>query len=385
MQLFVLDVAGGDKVPRKGGPGVTRSDLLVINKIDIAHLVNADLGVMERDAATQRGDLPTVFVSLTSPEGAAPIAAWIQARCRQTAAPWLTRSRSPASGWTDTEVSVRLRRGAGGTVRVDGVLCTAPLWFRWDGATLWLVGSGASPVGEDHIRVRVDVGPGVTVAVRSVAATVVYAARGAGTRWDTELHVADGARVDWRPEPVILTERARHEATTTVHASAGADVTLDEVLVLGRAGEATGHAPLHPRRPRRRRPGAAHLDRHVARPAGRVPPAWTVRRSSPTASASARRRRPPPAAARRPPRRAAPAGARVSAGRRHGGRRRRRPAIARRRPARVTSTRRDIGDRSASLVRCRKQRDNQPDTGPPYVAATRAPRCGIRRETLDVG
>ena len=51
VQLFVLDVAGGDKVPRKGGPGVTRSDLLVINKVDIAHLVNADLGVMERDAA----------------------------------------------------------------------------------------------------------------------------------------------------------------------------------------------------------------------------------------------------------------------------------------------------------------------------------------------
>jgi len=146
----------------------------------------------------------------------------------------------PASGWTDTEASVRLRRGAGGTVRVDGVLCSAPVWFRWDGATLWLVGSGAAPVGEDHIRVRVDVGPGVVVAVRSVAATIVYAARGAGTRWDTDIHVADGARLDWRPEPVILTERARHQATTTVHATAGADVTLDEVLVLGRAREATG-------------------------------------------------------------------------------------------------------------------------------------------------
>jgi urease accessory protein len=101
-------------------------------------------------------------------------------------------------------------------------------------------GSGASPVGEDHIRVRVDVGPGVAVAVRSVAATVVYAARGAGTRWDTDLHVADGALLDWRPEPVILTERARHEASTTVHAAAGADVMLDEVLVLGRAREAAG-------------------------------------------------------------------------------------------------------------------------------------------------
>jgi len=146
----------------------------------------------------------------------------------------------PASSWTDTELSVRLRRGVGGTVRVEGVLCSAPVWLRWDGATLWLVGSGASPVGEDHIRVRVDVGPGVAVAVRSVAAAVVYAARGAGTRWDTDLHVADGAHLDWRPEPVILTERACHVANTTVHAAAGANVTLDEMVVLGRAREAAG-------------------------------------------------------------------------------------------------------------------------------------------------
>jgi urease accessory protein len=137
-------------------------------------------------------------------------------------------------------VSVRLRRGAGGTTRVDGVLCCAPVWFRWDGAVLWMVGSGASPVGEDHIRVRVEVGAGVTASVRSVAATVVYAARGAGTRWDTEIHVADGGRLDWRPEPVILTEHARHDVHTSVHVAAGADVTLDEVLVLGRSGEDAG-------------------------------------------------------------------------------------------------------------------------------------------------
>jgi urease accessory protein len=147
---------------------------------------------------------------------------------------------SVASGWTDTEASIRLRRGAGGTVRVDGTLCTAPLWIRWDGVTLWLVGSGASPAGEDHVRVCVNVGPDVAVNVRSVAATVVYAARGAGTRWETELRAADGATVVWQPEPVIVTGRARHDATTTVRASATATVTLDEVLVLGRAGEAPG-------------------------------------------------------------------------------------------------------------------------------------------------
>jgi urease accessory protein len=147
---------------------------------------------------------------------------------------------APASGWTDTEVSVRLRRAVGDTVRVDGTLCSAPVWVRWDGTTLWLVGSGASPVGEDRIRVHVDVGPGVDVTVRSVAATVVYAARDAGTRWDTDIDVAEGASVVWRPEPVILTQRARHVSNTTVRASNGGTVTLDELLVLGRAGETSG-------------------------------------------------------------------------------------------------------------------------------------------------
>lgn len=143
------------------------------------------------------------------------------------------------NGWTDTEITVRLRRGDGGTTRVEGALCRAPVWFRWDGSTLWMVGSGASPVGDDHIRVSIDVGPDVAIAVRSVAATVVYAARG-GTRWDTEIRVADGARLDWRPEPVIVTERARHSMTTTVHAAGTADVAIDEMLVLGRTGETPG-------------------------------------------------------------------------------------------------------------------------------------------------
>ncbi len=77
-QIFVVDVAGGDKVPRKGGPGVTSADLLVINKTDLAPLVGADLGVMERDAATRRGTLPTVLLSLVENRTAGPVAAWVR-------------------------------------------------------------------------------------------------------------------------------------------------------------------------------------------------------------------------------------------------------------------------------------------------------------------
>jgi urease accessory protein len=76
-QIFVIDVAGGDKVPRKGGPGVTTADLLVINKTDLAPLVNADLSVMERDAKARRGELPIAFTSLVTPGGADDVARWV--------------------------------------------------------------------------------------------------------------------------------------------------------------------------------------------------------------------------------------------------------------------------------------------------------------------
>ncbi len=81
-QIFVLDVAGGDKVPRKGGPGVTRSDLLVINKIDLAPLVGADLEVMRRDALAVRGDRPTVLISLRERPDAGPVVDWVHSLLR---------------------------------------------------------------------------------------------------------------------------------------------------------------------------------------------------------------------------------------------------------------------------------------------------------------
>ncbi|BBY83595.1 urease accessory protein UreG [Mycolicibacterium pulveris] len=78
VQIFVIDVAGGDKVPRKGGPGVTYSDLLVINKIDLAPLVGADLDVMRRDATTVREGRPTVLISLTEDPSAAAVLTWVR-------------------------------------------------------------------------------------------------------------------------------------------------------------------------------------------------------------------------------------------------------------------------------------------------------------------
>jgi urease accessory protein len=81
-QIFVVDVAGGDKVPRKGGPGVTYSDLLVINKTDLAPMVGADLEVMRRDAAMVRGERPFVLISLTEDPAASLVLNWVHQQLR---------------------------------------------------------------------------------------------------------------------------------------------------------------------------------------------------------------------------------------------------------------------------------------------------------------
>lgn len=78
LTIYVIDVSAGDKIPRKGGPGITRSDLLVINKIDLAPFVGASLEVMDRDAKRMRGERPFVFANIRAGKGVADIAAFIE-------------------------------------------------------------------------------------------------------------------------------------------------------------------------------------------------------------------------------------------------------------------------------------------------------------------
>lgn len=81
--IYVIDVAGGDKIPRKGGPGTTRSDFLVINKMDLAPYVRADLSVMDRDTRKMRGELPFAFTNILSGEGMDAVVAWVEQRIPQ--------------------------------------------------------------------------------------------------------------------------------------------------------------------------------------------------------------------------------------------------------------------------------------------------------------
>lgn len=91
--IYVIDVAGGDKIPRKGGPGIRRSGLLVINKIDLAPYVGASLEVMDRDARRMRGELPFVFTNLKNGEGLSRVIEWLD----EQRARGLTASGRPAA------------------------------------------------------------------------------------------------------------------------------------------------------------------------------------------------------------------------------------------------------------------------------------------------
>ncbi len=78
--IYVIDVSGGDKIPRKGGPGTGRSDLLIVNKIDLAPYVGASLDVMARDAAVRRGNLPTLFTNMRDEDGIGAVVEWVEGR-----------------------------------------------------------------------------------------------------------------------------------------------------------------------------------------------------------------------------------------------------------------------------------------------------------------
>ena len=100
--IYVIDVAGGDKIPRKGGPGITRSDLLVINKIDLAPHVGASLEVMDRDARRMRGSRPFVFTNLKNGSGLPDVVSWVEHHLAVPERRELINAHSPYHGHPHT-------------------------------------------------------------------------------------------------------------------------------------------------------------------------------------------------------------------------------------------------------------------------------------------
>ena len=202
-QIFVIDVAGGDKVPRKGGPGVTSADLLVINKTDLAPLVGADLGVMERDAAARRGNRPTVFLSLVQDRAAHP-----------------GRRLDPGAtqGMRATARIVAEPDGRGGT-RLTELYGEVPLLARRTGpGEVHLVGGAAGPLGGDDLSIDIRVAADARLVVRTVAASVALPGSG---RSRTVVTATVHGRLEWLPEPVVAARRCDHLTAVPCGARAG--------------------------------------------------------------------------------------------------------------------------------------------------------------------
>jgi urease accessory protein len=122
--------------------------------------------------------------------------------------------------------------------RVERMVQAAPVGWRLTPDAVYLIGTSGGPVGDDRIRVDVDVRPGATLTVRSTAAMVVW--RGWGTTHDIRVRIGAGASLDWRPEPTVTTGGCDHRQTVTLQLEGTATVRWREVLVLGREKEPTG-------------------------------------------------------------------------------------------------------------------------------------------------
>ncbi|MEZ5251846.1 MAG: urease accessory protein UreD [Ilumatobacteraceae bacterium] len=242
-QIFVIDVAGGDKVPRKGGPGVTTADLLVINKTDLAPLVRADLGVMDRDARAT-----TAICRCCSPRSSNPRrcrrrgCVGARAAARLAAHPRLSRGGSHRTrrrrGRHRTEPSgARLVRGA----------TAVPCGRRRRARARADMGERRSrSLGGDVLRLDLRIEPGA--AVRAQHGSRTRAARPA--RRAVALGRADragGGRLDWWPEPTVSVRASCHRTSTLVRAHPTAEARLVEHVVLGRHDEPCGALALHQR------------------------------------------------------------------------------------------------------------------------------------------
>ena len=201
VQVFVIDVAGGDKVPRKGGPGVTAADLLVVNKTDLAPMVGADLDVMRRDSAAVRNGKPTHLISLREDPSATSVAEWVREQ---------VRARARAAD-VRTVVEVVARPGPGGRTVLPVLRASGQFAVRRTGpSTVHLVATAFGPLGGDDAEISLVVEEGATLSVRSVAAAVALPSRGGGRASAQRIRATVDGRLALQLEPTVVTARAHH-------------------------------------------------------------------------------------------------------------------------------------------------------------------------------
>ena len=286
VQIFVIDVAGGDDIPRKGGPGIARADLLVINKTDLAPYVGSDVERMLSDAAERRGELPVHALSLVAPPHAQPVAAWIRAPARRVRRRWRApalqrerrprpaprpspracpplarrgrsslpsraplarrgrpsrpppasvarRPRSPSSPSSARRPATRSPSCAAATRLAPRILARGAV------VRAAFVPTQAGPLAGDRDSARIVVGAGATLVLEPVAATLALPGA-ARTVLRLDVTVRERGRLVLDEGPLIVAAGAEVERRCVIELETGAVAALRETIVLGRDGEAPG-------------------------------------------------------------------------------------------------------------------------------------------------
>ena len=258
VQIFVIDVAGGDDIPRKGGPGIARADLLVINKTDLAPYVGSDVErMLARRARAPRRRCRCTRCRSSRRRRRAPVADWIARAARARSPPPAGTCTRASSGAPDHAPRSRARalsppRGACSAIertrRPRGrASCAADtrlaprILGRGAGAVrAAFVPTQAGPLAGDRDRARIVVGAGATLVVEPVAATLALPGA-ARTRADARRRPSSaGGRLVLDEAPLIVAAGADVERRCTIELGAGAVAALRETVVLGRDGEPPG-------------------------------------------------------------------------------------------------------------------------------------------------
>ena len=309
-QIFVLDVAGGGDVVRKGGPGISRADLLVVNKTDLAPYVGVDAELMVRQGGEARDGRPVLGLSRTDPDSVARLLAWVEARLLEfrggTLVPAGPRpdggarprprplARLPPRTEPTTVSHTRLEVCRDPVRRPRPVWPSAPTGRAVEGISgsasctpgPTAPGSRSSP--KARCSSPATTCPSVCGSARGVrldvvepAGTVAFDMRGGSARWGVSVEVDDGGELVWRAEPFVVATGAvvERELEVALHGSGAA--VLREVLVLGRVREAGGVVRQRLRRqrvgPAAARRGPRSRRRAAAESPSSAATAWSTR------------------------------------------------------------------------------------------------------------
>ena len=249
--IYVIDVAEGEKIPRKGGPGITRSDLLVINKIDLAPHVGASLEVMERDARRMRGERPFVFTNLRTGEGVERIVEWIRS---DLLLPGLTASGAeapPLRVGRDGRLCLRFARRGERTVLAHGASTVplqvlAPVRLPDPAAVVSILNPTGGLLGGDRLTIEVGVGPDAHACLTTPSATRIARTNGPVAEQDVRLAIDAGGCLEWLPDHTIPSAGSAFRQRIDVDLAPGARLILVDGFAAGRVarGEAWRFARL---------------------------------------------------------------------------------------------------------------------------------------------